>query len=112
MNDPLGSWRVEAGFDGRVAQRLKPVERRVAGVPQAPCCGNECPWCYGPCLSFNRPSGVVSTEILSRTRFNRLLKKSRPQGLPVIPWIGGHRGDLACADETSASVLQVQTPDI
>src|SRR5215203_6117712 len=35
---------------------------------------------------------------------SRLLKKSRPQGLPVIPWIGGHRGDLACADGTIGRV--------
>jgi hypothetical protein len=41
---------------------------------------------------------------------NRLLKKSRPQGLPVIPWIGGHRGDLACADGTIGRVGCFELP--
>src|SRR5215207_9229351 len=56
-------------------------------------------------LALGRKAAEKAAEkAVEHTFANRLLKKSRPQGLPVIPWIGGHRGDLACADGTIGRV--------
>src|SRR5215203_6112327 len=53
-------------------------------------------WVRRQALAVCSPPSDSTRPRTNQVSTSRLLKKSRPQGLPVIPWIGGHRGDLAC----------------